>query len=119
MIPAYVFVFAGMVMQSAGGLMLVFAGGMACFLAMMYVSIVLTFTFPLIIDKNFDWRDALTVSRKVIHSQFWRFLGMTILLGMISCLGLLVFIIGVNLLMPLYIAAHAQAYEDLCNPPGK
>lgn len=119
MIPLYVFVFTGMLMQSAGGMMLAIAGGMACYIAIMYVSIVLAFTFPLIIDKNLDWKDALTVSRKVIHAQFWRLLGLTILLCMISCLGLLAFIIGVYLLAPLCLAANAQAYEDLCNPPAR
>lgn len=119
MIPLYVFVFAGMLMQSVEGMVIAIAGGLAGYLAVFYVSIVLTFTFPLIIDKNLDWRDALTVSRKVIHSQFWRFLGMSILLWLISCLGLLAFIVGAYLLAPLCFATYAQAYEDLCNPPGR
>jgi hypothetical protein len=119
MLPMCVFLFAGALMQSRAGIVLVLAGGFVCWAAVMYVSVVLTFTFPLIIDKNLDWKDALTVSRKVIHSQIWRFLGMLVLLWLISCLGLLAFVIGVYLLTPLCVAANAQAYEDLCNPPER
>ena len=92
---------------------------MVCLLPVMYFSVVFTFVFPLIIDKNMRWQDALKVSRRVIHAQFWRFFGLMFLVTMITYLGLLAFIIGIIFLTPLSIAACAHAYEDLCNPPPR
>lgn len=116
MLPMYAAFFAGMLM---GAPVVGIICAALCYLAVMYVSTVLTFTFPLIIDKGLDWKDAITVSRKVVGSQFWRFLGMTLLSGLIACLGMVVFIVGIYLLIPLCVAASAQAYEDLCNPPPR
>ena len=84
-----------------------------------YLSITLSFMFPLIIDKNLGWRDAMTVSRRVLHAQFWRYFGLTLLLAMLSFAGLLLCYVGAIFVAPLQVAATAQAYEDLCNPPEK
>jgi len=92
---------------------------LACIIAVVYLSITLSFMFPLIIDKNLDWRDAMTVSRRVIHAQFWRFLGLMFVLWLLSLLGMLALYVGIFLVAPLLVAASAQAYEDLCNPPEK
>ncbi|AWI08929.1 hypothetical protein [Ereboglobus luteus] len=116
MLPIYAFVVVGAIMQSPAGLIVAAAGGLAGMAVILYISVVFTFVFPLIIDKNLDWKDAVKVSRRVIGAQFWRFLLLMILVGLISCLGLLLFFIGVYLLVPLAIASYAQAYEDLCNP---
>ncbi|MDF9832799.1 hypothetical protein M2103_001013 [Ereboglobus sp. PH5-5] len=116
MLPIYVFVVIGAVLQSPVGLVMAVVGGLAGMAVVLYISVVLNFVFPLIIDKNLDWRDAMKVSRRVIGAQFWRFLLLMVLAGLISCLGLLLFLVGVYLLVPLTIASYAQAYEDLCNP---
>lgn len=93
--------------------------GLACFIAMAYLTITLSFMFPLIIDKNLGWRDAMTVSRRVIHAQFWRYLGLMLVLWLLSLAGLMLCIVGVYFVIPLMVASIAHAYEDLCTPPKK
>jgi len=83
------------------------------------LSVTFSFMFPLIIDKNLNWRDAMTVSRRVIHAQFWPLLGLTFLLWVLSFVGLLLCYVGAFFVAPLLLAAIAYAYEDLCNPPEK
>jgi multisubunit Na+/H+ antiporter MnhG subunit len=46
-------------------------------------------------------------------ANFWRLLGMLILTGLLSCLGLILCYVGIFLIMPLSFAAIAKAYEQV------
>lgn len=89
----------------------------ALLIAGIYFMIAWMFVFPLIIDKGMDWKDAMRVSRLVVHSQFWRLFRLQLLCGLLGLAGLLALIIGVYFVIPLTYAAQAHAYEDLFNPP--
>jgi len=121
LLGAVLFLLAYVLLSHAAGALVIslLLTGLACFIAAVYVTITLSFMFPLIIDKNLAWRDAMTVSRRVIHAQFWRYLGLKLALWMLSLAGLMLLIVGVYFVIPLMIAAIAHAYEDLCNPPEK
>lgn len=124
LVPGYLCMFGSVIFMSGNGqhgapagmifgLLLLMAG----LLPMLYFSITWAFMFPLIIDKNLGWKDAMKISRRVLHAQFWRFFLMLILVTLIAYLGLLLFIVGILLFIPLPVAAMCHAYEDLCNPP--
>jgi hypothetical protein len=67
----------------------------------------------LIIDKRLDFWPAMELSRKVVHRHFWpmaALIGCVVAVGMS---GLLVFLVGVFLTLPLAVALCVYAYEDV------
>jgi uncharacterized membrane protein len=67
----------------------------------------------LILDKGMDWWPAMELSRKVCQRHFWRLLGLVLLTTLLILGGLLVFVVGMFITLPIAIAAIVYAYEDL------
>ena len=88
------------------------------------LSVAFTFAYPLIVDRRLSGLEAVKLSIRAGFANFWRLLGMLLLTGLISSLGLVLCFVGVYLLLPITFAAIASAYEQVfglsdlqTNPP--
>ncbi len=88
-------------------------GAMLCLLPGIYLAVVWQFTFPLIIDRRLGFWDAMEVSRKIIHRQWWLFFLMFLLCCLISLGGFLLLCVGLFVTTPLTMLAMTYAYEDI------
>jgi uncharacterized membrane protein len=95
------------------------AGLICLILPGIYLAVSYSFAYMLVIDRKMEFWVAMEVSRRVITAQWWRMFALLIVGGIIAVLGLLGFIIGVFVTLPIFIGALVYAYEDLCNPPPR
>jgi hypothetical protein len=77
------------------------------------LSVVFTFAYPLIVDRRLSGLNAVKLSIRAGFANFWRLLGMIVLTGLLTSLGVLLCIVGVYLIMPISFAAIAAAYEQV------
>ena len=99
--------------------LMVLAGLVCLILPGIYLAVAYSFAYMLVIDRKMEFWAAMEVSRRVITAQWWRMLALMIVGGIIAVLGLLGFIIGIFITLPICIGALVYAYEDLCNPPPR
>ena len=100
---------------AVGGLAL---GGMGVgFVVLIYLGLSWVFTLILVIDKGVGPWTAMEVSRRVVTHQWFRVFFVVLFGCILTFLGLIGFIIGIFLTLPLMIGAVIGAYEHLCNPP--
>ncbi len=84
-----------------------------------YLAVAYLFTFLLVIDHRLEFWSAMEVSRRVItRNWFWMFL-LVIVGALLSCLGLVLLIVGLFLTLPLYYGMLVAAYEQLVGPAAK
>jgi uncharacterized membrane protein len=124
-VPAYLFMYIGMfamVGVSQGepnpGALLGFFGFMmivwlVIMLLALVLSVVFTFAYPLIVDRKLSGINAVKLSVRAGLGNFWRLLGLLLLSGLISFVGLLACYVGAFFVMPLSFAAIACAYEQV------
>jgi len=77
------------------------------------ISIGFLFAYPLIVDRKLKAIDAIKLSFRAGLSNFWRLLGMMLLTGLMTTVGVLACYVGAFLVMPLSYAAIAKAYEQV------
>ena len=80
-----------------------------------YLAVCWSFTLPLIIDKNLDFWSAMELSRKKVNQHFWPACVLVLLGGIVTLVSSYI-IIGALIILPIYIATMAFAYEDIYNP---
>jgi len=71
-----------------------------------YLGVAYSFTTALIVDRKFDFWEAMETSRKVISKRWFSFFGFVLVLVLINIVGAL--LLGVGLL-----CAIAAAYQDI------
>jgi hypothetical protein len=77
------------------------------------LSVIFTFAYPLIVDRRLSGLNAVKLSIRAGFANFWRLLGMLMLTGLLSILGVFLCYVGVFLVMPVTFAAIAMAYEQV------
>lgn len=77
------------------------------------LAVVFAFAYPLIVDRRISGLNAVKLSIRAGMANFWGLLAMMFLAGLLSCLGVLLCIVGVYLIVPLGFAAIAVAYEQV------
>ena len=82
-------------------------------LVLIVLSVVFTFAYPLIVDRRLKGFDAVKLSIRAGFANFWRLLGMLILTGLLTFVGVLFCYVGAFLVMPIGFAAIATAYEQV------
>ena len=82
-------------------------------LLMIVLSVVFAFAYPLIVDRRLKGFDAVKLSIRAGFANFWRLLGMMILTGLLTFVGVLFCYVGAFFVMPIGIAAIAAAYEQV------
>lgn len=126
-VPTYILFYVGLFVmmgqQQSGGepnpsAMLGFFGVFAVFwlviiLLLVLLSIVFTFAYPLIVDRRLSGVEAVKLSIKAALANFWQLLGLLLMTGLMSFVGVLFCYVGAFLVMPLSFAAIAMAYEQV------
>lgn len=124
-VPSYILFYVGLfvIMGQKGGepnsaALLGFFGFFAVFWLVMMVilialSVVFTFAYPLIVDRRLSGIEAVKLSIKAALANFWRLLGLLLMTGLLSFVGVLCCYIGVFFVMPVSFAAIATAYEQV------
>jgi hypothetical protein len=77
------------------------------------VSVGFTFAYPLIVDRRLSGLNAVKLSIRAGLANFWQLLGMLLLNGLVSFVGLLFCYVGAFLVLPIGFAAIATAYEQV------
>lgn len=124
-VPAYLLFYVGFILSIAvqgnepnpAAMLGVIAMFMLFWLVMIivivFISIGFAFTYPLIVDRKLQAIDAIRWSFRAAMANFWRILGMTLLTGLLSFVGLLLCYVGAFLVLPIQYAAIAVAYEKV------
>ena len=125
-VPTYLLFYVGLfgMIAASGGrepdpaALLGFFGFMALlWLVIMVLLIVLsvafTFAYPLIVDRRLSGINAVKLSFRAAFANFWRLLGMLLLTGLLTFVGVLFCYVGAFLVMPISFAAIATAYEQV------
>ena len=123
-VPSYIIFYIGLffLMPRNGepdpGTMFTFFGLFAIFWLVMMVLLILvsvgfTFAYPLIVDRRLSGLNAVKLSIKAGMANFWQLLGMLLLNGLLSFVGVLLCYVGVFLVLPISFAAIAVAYEQV------
>lgn len=77
------------------------------------LSVAFTFAYPLIVDRRMSGLNAVKLSIKAGMANFWRLLGLLLLTGLLSFVGVLFCYVGVLFVLPVTFAAIAAAYEQV------
>ena len=80
---------------------------------MVVLSVLFTFTYPLIVDRKLSGLNAVKLSMRAAMANFWRLLGMMLLTSLLSFVGLMFCYVGAIFVMPIGFAAIAAAYEQV------
>lgn len=80
---------------------------------MILLSVIFTFSYPLIVDRKMSGIDAVKLSARAALANFWPLLGLLLLNGIIGFAGLLLCYVGLFLVLPISFAAIAIAYEQV------
>jgi uncharacterized membrane protein len=126
-VPSYILFYVGMFATIAAssrngepnpGAILGFFGAFAVFMLVIMVvlivlSVIFIFAYPLIVDRRLSGINAVKLSIRAAMGNFWRLLGMLLLTGLLTFVGLLFCYVGAFLVMPISFAAIAMAYEQV------
>jgi serine/threonine protein kinase len=92
--------------------------GYFCFiLPGIYLTISWTFALALVIDKQLHFWTAMELSRKAVTRHWWKFFGLAIVLTLFKLAGLVAFLVGFFVTLPIAVAALMYTYEDLFGAP--
>ncbi|HEV7472630.1 MAG TPA: hypothetical protein VGN90_01200 [Pyrinomonadaceae bacterium] len=125
-VPTYILFYAGMFgMMAASGnsepnpaALMGFFGFMlvvwfVIMILLIVLSVVFTFAYPLIVDRRLSGLNAVKLSIRAGLANFWRLLGMLLVTGLLTFVGVLFCYVGAFLVMPISFAAIAIAYEQV------
>ncbi|MGH9961248.1 MAG: hypothetical protein ACREBC_29675, partial [Pyrinomonadaceae bacterium] len=87
--------------------------GLVMMVLIVLISVIFTFSYPLIVDRKLSGIDAVKLSAKAALANFWPLLGLLLLNGLVGFAGLLLCYVGIFLALPVTFAAIAVAYEQV------
>ena len=94
--------------------------GYLCFvLPGIYLTIAWIFTLVLVIDKQLHFWTAMELSRKAVTKHWWSFFGFALVLTLLNLAGMMAFVIGLLITLPIAIAALMFAYEEMFSANGE
>ncbi|RMG58346.1 MAG: hypothetical protein D6722_23675 [Bacteroidetes bacterium] len=104
------------------GLMLLMAlvvglGFIALIIPGIYLGVAYGFALPLVALGGMGAWDAMELSRKIIHKNWWWFLLFSIIVSVISSIGQVALLIGVFVTMPIAYCVQYAAFEDIMGQP--
>jgi len=123
-VPSYIVFYIALFMmmprngEPDPGAMFGFFGLFAVFWLVMMVLLILvsvgfTFAYPLIVDRRLSGLNAVKLSIKAGMANFWQLLGMLLLNGLVTFVGVLFCYVGAFLVLPVTFAAIVTAYEQV------
>ncbi len=87
--------------------------GLIMMVLIILLSVIFTFSYPLIVDRKMSGLDAVKLSAKGALANFWPLLGLLLLNGVIGFAGVLLCYVGIFLALPATFGAIATAYEQV------
>ncbi|MBA3515333.1 MAG: hypothetical protein H0T77_13270 [Pyrinomonadaceae bacterium] len=87
--------------------------GLIMMVLIILLSVIFTFSYPLIVDRKMSGIDAVKLSARGALANFWPLLGLLLLNGLIGFAGVLLCYVGIFLALPVTLAAIAVAYEQV------
>src|SRR5207302_5321575 len=89
-------------------------GLLLCILPGIYVLVAWWMFAPLlIVDKGLEFWPAMELSRKVVNKHWWPCFGLFVLSLFVGCAGVLAFVVGVFVTLPIALGAMVCAYQDI------
>lgn len=92
---------------------LTFLGILALVLPGIYLAVAFTFGIPFVLFSGLDFWTSLELSRKLITMNWWKFFGFVIVLLVFNILGLLFFLVGILVTIPVSYFAIYSVFEEL------
>ena len=92
---------------------LIWLGFLCLVIPGIYLAIAWMFPLQLVLDKGLDFWSAMELSRKVVTKHWFKFLGLGLVLLLLLFVGVMAFIVGIFVMMPLVMATLMYAYEDI------
>ena len=112
-----VFSYARLFWKVAGASILLFLGGVAGLILLVipgiYFLLKYKFAVMFIIDKNLGIAEAFRESARITEGVKWKLLGLVIIMVGLNILGLLAFVVGILISMPITFLAYVRAYKTL------
>jgi len=87
--------------------------GLVLMVVLILLSVIFTFSYPLIVDRKMSGIEAVKLSAKAALANFGSLLGLLLLNGLIVFGGLLLCYVGIFLALPVTFAAISVAYEQV------
>ena len=115
-------IFAGAAAGEAGlvgSLIVVGLIDLAVVIAMVCFHTLLTFSFPLIVDRNLGVVDAIKTSARAVWRNLGGVVGLVVVNMGLMLLGVITCGIGMYFLMPIMMAGNAMAYRRVFPPLGQ
>ena len=105
----------GILMFVVSGILCIipFLGLFASICLQVAVSACLMFALFLIVDKQMDFWPASMESFNRVKPDFWPFLGLSLVAGILGYIGIILFGIGVFLTLPIYFCVVTVAYRKV------
>jgi hypothetical protein len=87
--------------------------GLIMVVLIMLLSVIFTFSYPLIVDRKLSGIEAVKLSARAAMANFLPLLGLLLLNGLMGFAGVLLCYVGLFLALPVSFAATAVAYEQV------
>lgn len=97
----------------AGFIILMVVLSLAMVVALLFVSVIFTFAYPLIVERKLSGVEAVKLSAKASWANFWGLLGLLMLNALLGLAGVLFCYVGALLVLPVSFAATACAYRQV------
>lgn len=78
-----------------------------------FIKMFLMFSYPLIVDRKLTATDAIKTSIRAVLGNLSGMVGLILLQGALSIIGLMAFVVGIYFVFPLYYAADVIAYRQV------
>jgi hypothetical protein len=78
-----------------------------------YLGVCYLFTLPLIVDRDIDFWSAMELSRKIVKKNWFKMFNFSLLLLLINLGGVLLFLVGLLISIPLSLCTMSIAYDDI------
>ena len=92
---------------------LTFLGVIALIIPGIYLAVAFMFGIPFALFSGMDFWNSLELSRKLITRNWWKFFGFVIVLIVVNILGLLFFLVGILITIPVSYYAIYAIFEEL------
>jgi len=89
------------------------AAALLCLIPGLIVAAMYKFTYLFIFDKRMDFWPAMQASHGVVRNDYFGFTMFLLLLVLINLLGVICFVVGVFITIPLSFAAITAAYREI------
>ena len=91
----------------------VFAGTILFIIPGLVVAAMYKFTYLFIVDKRMEFWPAMQASHAVVRNDYFGFTMFVIAMALVNLLGVLCFLVGVMITLPVTIAAITAAYREI------